>query len=440
MRALLLPSLAALVAAAANGGNGTGTEAHHGLFQMGGHLEYTPVAVTMAFIVVFTIFCEQCVGAMIRWVAYFNPLLQPCLDKVITELMILGATAFLILLTNEGTNYSLQNGDFMPTSWYYTLHWIDTTIFIFAVIFVLAACYVLCLCARLTNWLAEVDATDTRVVLDRAWRCNLDAHAHSEATKAHLTAHLELFTAGAPDDGAALALPAAAVEHLLSAARAGLPTSSLDLEACTNLHDVEQQLRVFLCAADSECILRLDSASRKFASRALHALVEYNVLKCYKDELATVAIRKSPSANWDFMGHAVASAELGAGGGGQLGWWARFRVTKNLQVGTVPVTLQVLLLYYYGTAMALLWHCYGTAITLLLHCYYTAVILLNLPGYHLACLPLPSFLSLCLCPPLLCPLVHSTSWSSATSSSGSSAPPTRPSISSSTSSSSSSSV
>ena len=44
---------------------------------------------------------------------YFNPLLQPCVDKVTAELMILGATAFLILLVNEISKNSLSNGTYM---------------------------------------------------------------------------------------------------------------------------------------------------------------------------------------------------------------------------------------------------------------------------------------------------------------------------------------
>ena len=67
---------------------------------------------------------------MRTWVDYFNPLLAPCIDKVISELMILGATAFSIILINELTGYSLANGTVMPEAYYHTLHWIDTTIFV----------------------------------------------------------------------------------------------------------------------------------------------------------------------------------------------------------------------------------------------------------------------------------------------------------------------
>ena len=89
----------------------------HGLFEMAEHLDYLPVAGTMAFIVVFTIFCEQSLALSKSWVEYFNPLLQPCVDKVCAELMILGATAFLILIVNEVTGYALSDGRIMPTDW-----------------------------------------------------------------------------------------------------------------------------------------------------------------------------------------------------------------------------------------------------------------------------------------------------------------------------------
>merc|ERR1740138_71756 len=38
----------------------------------------------------FTLFCEQTLAAGRRFAAFFNPLLQPFLDKVVAELMILG--------------------------------------------------------------------------------------------------------------------------------------------------------------------------------------------------------------------------------------------------------------------------------------------------------------------------------------------------------------
>ena len=62
----------------------------------------------MAFIIVFTIFCEQTLAAGRRWTNYHNPLMQPFLDKVVSELMILGSTAFAILIYNECTENSLS--------------------------------------------------------------------------------------------------------------------------------------------------------------------------------------------------------------------------------------------------------------------------------------------------------------------------------------------
>jgi hypothetical protein len=73
--------------------------------------------------------------------------------------MILGATAFSILIINESTHNSLANGSIFPKQWYYTLHWIDTTIFVFAVVYVANATHViLLLCEVVTSWLARKDA------------------------------------------------------------------------------------------------------------------------------------------------------------------------------------------------------------------------------------------------------------------------------------------
>jgi hypothetical protein len=48
---------------------------HHSVFQLGGHLEYSNVCLTMAMIIVFTIYCEQCLAKGKRWTEYFSPLL-----------------------------------------------------------------------------------------------------------------------------------------------------------------------------------------------------------------------------------------------------------------------------------------------------------------------------------------------------------------------------
>ena len=128
---------------------------------MGGQLDYVPVLAMMSFIIVFTICCEQCVRLTRLWIDHFNPLLQPFIDKVISELMILGATAFGIMLVNDFTSNALSDGGLMPTSYYYTLHWIDTVIFVFAIIYVGAACFMLSFCQMFTHWLARVDSQFT---------------------------------------------------------------------------------------------------------------------------------------------------------------------------------------------------------------------------------------------------------------------------------------
>ena len=113
----------------------------------------------MAFIIVFTIFCEQTLAAGRRWTNYHNPLMQPFLDKVVSELMILGSTAFAILIVNESTENGLSDGSVLPSSYYHTLHWIDTVIFVFAILYVAIATYTLfLLCENLTAWLASRDA------------------------------------------------------------------------------------------------------------------------------------------------------------------------------------------------------------------------------------------------------------------------------------------
>jgi hypothetical protein len=130
----------------------------HSILEMGGQLKHIPVAAMMLFIIAFTISCEQLVRVIKLRLDYFNPLLHPCVDKIIAELMILGATAFGILLVNEFTGNGLANGDLMPQEWFYTLHWIDTIIFVFAIIFVVAACFLITLYDLFTSWLSWVDA------------------------------------------------------------------------------------------------------------------------------------------------------------------------------------------------------------------------------------------------------------------------------------------
>eukprot|EP00935_MAST-01C_sp_MAST-1C-sp1_P001263 g1263.t1 len=157
--------------AGAGGGADCGkntTSYHHGVFGMGDHLEHLPAFVMMAFIIVFTIFCEQTLAAGRRWTNYHNPLMQPFLDKVVSELMILGSTAFAILIYNECTENSLSNGEAMPESWYHTLHWIDTVIFIFAIFYVIAAAYTVGLLTTVLHWLAPIDAQSSKTILSAA--------------------------------------------------------------------------------------------------------------------------------------------------------------------------------------------------------------------------------------------------------------------------------
>merc|ERR1711865_383117 len=166
---LLLAGVYDSVEGAGGGGCGPVNETlvhETGLFWMCDHLEWGAVAATMGFVIVFTIFCEYVVARTRKWIKHFNPLLMPCVDKVIAELMILGAMAFSILLVNELTKNSLANGSWswMTVSTYHTLHWIDTTIFIFAIIYVVAACFLLTLSEVGSDWLGSLDETSRAVM------------------------------------------------------------------------------------------------------------------------------------------------------------------------------------------------------------------------------------------------------------------------------------
>jgi hypothetical protein len=136
--------------------------AHSSPFRLGdGHLEYNNVMMTMAGIIVFTVFCEQSLARTKRWITYYNPILHPCLDKVVSELMILGATAFSLVIFNELHEIS-------GLAWYTTLHWIDNVIFIFALLYILCTIYILGLMGRLLTKLAVIDAIPSDELLERS--------------------------------------------------------------------------------------------------------------------------------------------------------------------------------------------------------------------------------------------------------------------------------
>jgi hypothetical protein len=54
----------------------------HGLFELGGTLEYLPAFVMMLIIIIFTISCETVLAKSKAGIEFFNPLLMPCIDKV----------------------------------------------------------------------------------------------------------------------------------------------------------------------------------------------------------------------------------------------------------------------------------------------------------------------------------------------------------------------
>jgi hypothetical protein len=250
-----------LSSAAAAGGNasedGGGS---HGLFEMGGHMKYDAVAATMGFIIVFTIFCEQCVAHVRDWVEDFNPLLQPCVDKVIAELMILGACAFAIMLVDENTHYALSSGTLMPVEYYYTLHWVQTLCFIFALVYVTVACFLLWLCDHITNVLAKVDAKPPRELVAQLARgtqgklarrfvnsvrrasdalmVNVEQLLHSHLSRTSLSSPSSSSGRG-QSDNPEFALPAAVVDRILG-------------EIGNDTHgDHEENVRRFLCSTSA---------------------------------------------------------------------------------------------------------------------------------------------------------------------------------------------
>jgi hypothetical protein len=278
-------------------------------------LDYVPVAAMMGFIIVFTITMEKLVAKVKRWVEYFNPLLQPVVDKVIAELMILGATAFLILLTNEATDQSLANGTFMPVNWYLTLHWIDTTIFIFAIVYVAAASFYLGGIDPLTNTLAQIDVEPKMDAVDAG-------------LVASVTAELERHLARKGSRTEQRALPPHAIELVIGAAH-------------HEDHQVhEQQVKEYLCDPRKvQGDFHFSGITGRHLMTVLQPLVNLNVVSCKerarsRGKHPNFHITKNPVGTWAFTAENPEAAEK-TNKTGLLcclcAWWERCCALKHMQ-------------------------------------------------------------------------------------------------------------
>jgi hypothetical protein len=227
--------------------------------------------------------------------------------------MILGATAFSILIYNESTENSLANGTVMPTEWYHTLHWVDTVIFIFAIIYVLAACWMLnLLCEQMTTWLASIDyETASDVVTDMKGKKRRSMQAKIESKHAR-QADPDLVDAVRED----LATHVASTDKPLH-----LPDTVMD----TILHalgdsdqaGMEQTIREFLCEGDdTETEVVLETNPRRHMYLLLQPLVDLKVVTTEKTVVGktktTVLITKLPAEGWRLANsHLSAASEDG---------------------------------------------------------------------------------------------------------------------------------
>jgi hypothetical protein len=220
----------------------------HSAFKLGEVLQYVDVAGTMLFIIVFTIFCEKFLARTKRWISYFNPLLHPCVDKVVSELMILGATAFGLTVVNETHPISGYH-------WYMTLHWIDTTIFMFAVIYVMCTIWVLTLMKHLMKKIAVIDAIPAGDLIDKSehWSnaftgglisLEHDATDFVERVRGELKAH-----AAAGHNSNVLPPTVINMEHVLCPVE-GQPKAGI--------HDAVHQIRTFVTSEAKYVVLQFE--------------------------------------------------------------------------------------------------------------------------------------------------------------------------------------
>jgi hypothetical protein len=253
-----------------------------GLFELGGELDHAPVAIMMGIIIVFTIFCEQVLAFGRKWVTHFNPLLHPCIDKVVAELMILGACAFSILLINELTGYSLSNGSFMPVMYYNTLHWIDTTIFVFAIFFVLSACLMLASCQLATAGLSHLDAPPPK-------KAEAKLNESSTLLTDEIAKDLESHCALSPGEPwVPTKLPHTSVEKLVR-------------QVSDNSHNnLESGVTEFLCSGATHKEFVLQERAKRHMIMLMQPLVDLDVLTCVSTSKrpGCVTVSKHSATDW----------------------------------------------------------------------------------------------------------------------------------------------
>jgi hypothetical protein len=309
----------------------------------------------MVFIIVFTIFCEKSLARTKNWLNYYNPLLQPIVDKVVSELMILGATAFGLTVVNE--MHELTHYD-----WYTTLHWIDTTIFIFALIYVMCTIHVLGLMNRVMHKMAIVDAIPAGDLIRSADERNYEKIADQFIE----TVRDELIVLKSEASGSK-ALPKSVMntEQLSSVLDGGTGGES---------EQAEMQVRSFLTSEDTT--VEIEVTSRYFhdlAYRMVHHLVAMKVLTHIRSvtddgEISSVTLRKNPRSKWHLKTPTVKSMrDMGADAKSSLEGVERNWTAKRKKLGG-NLSIQVLLSYRYHL-------CTHTVLILYSYCTHTVLIL-----------------------------------------------------------------
>jgi hypothetical protein len=250
----------------------------------------------MGIIIVFTIFCEQSLLRMKRWITYFNPLLMPCLDKVVAELMILGATAFSLVIINE----IHPLGGY---GWYATLHWIDTVIFVFAILYVIVVMYIFVLMGYVRERLALIDGIPVHELVEAEVSKNEHhtiADLEKEAQDFVQGIHGELKKHLARSHEGTHALPRTVCDPII-----GAHTEADD----TLYHPLRQQIHSFLNSEDTEIELQLATAGHHdHAKKVVHPLEVMGVLASVSDSVRVrshgnkgvrIKIKKQPRHTWD---------------------------------------------------------------------------------------------------------------------------------------------
>jgi hypothetical protein len=260
---------------------------------MAEHLKYIWVTCTMVFIIGFTIFCEKSLARTKKWLTYFNPLLTPLLENVVSRLMILGATAFGLTVANE----VYENDELTDYGWYATLHWIQTTIFIFALIYVLCTAHILGLMGLAMRIMAQTDVLPVGVLLAAAD----DNYLERAAADFKEAVRITMTTFHATTDVLSNALPhtVLAIDHL---------THNVAVDAVsTELRTVEELIRQFLTSEDIAVEIEVTSeAFHSIAAKLVRPLVMMSVIThTYtvnaEGEITHIQLSKNPREQWNLL-------------------------------------------------------------------------------------------------------------------------------------------